>query len=149
MMCHLETYVEPSKTDRYRRGVSIKLFKNETNDKLCPYNALSKYLMLRNKVFTLQRTAESPFFLTETGEAMCRSFFVLHTKQILSQLGFNTMFYTGHSFRIGAASSAASCRLEDHLIRTLGRWSSDCYRTCIHTPNRVIQDAQTALLQEL
>ena len=50
---YVELQLRSSKTDRYRRGVSIKLFENETNDKLCPYNALSKYLVLRNKLFTL------------------------------------------------------------------------------------------------
>ena len=93
----------------------------------------------------------SPFFLTETGEAMYRSFFVLHTKQILSRLGYNASFFSGHSYRIGASSMAAACRFffEDHLIRTLGRWTSDCYRTYIHIPSQVIQDAQVNLLQEL
>ena len=58
-------------------------------------------------------------------------------------------FFSGHSYRIGASSTAAVCRLEDHLIFNLGRWTSDCYRTNIHTPSQVIQDAQVNLLQEL
>ena len=146
---YVELHLKASKTDRYRRGISIKLFKNETNDLLCPYNALSMYLVLRNKAFPMQKANESPFFITESGNAMCRSFYVSNTKQVLARLGFNTSFYNGHSYRVGAASSAASCRLEDHLIRTLGRWSSDCYRTYIHTPDHVIQNAQAAILQGL
>ena len=51
--------------------------------------------------------------------------------------------------RIGAATSAYAARLEDHLIQTLGRWSSDCYKTYIHTPIHVSKDAQWALLKEL
>ena len=146
---HVELHLKASKTDRYRRGVSIKLFKNKANNLLCPYDALSEYLIQRNKVFAKQGAAISPFFITESGNAMCRYFFVSNTKQILSRLGFNTTYYNGHSFRVGAASSSASCRLEDHLIRTLGRWSSDCYRTYIHTPDHVIQDAQIAMMQGL
>lgn len=76
---YVELQLKSSKTDRYRRGVTNKLFKNETNNLLCPYNALSRYLVLRNKVFTKWRTAESPFFITESGDAMCRSFFVSNT----------------------------------------------------------------------
>ena len=78
---YVELQLKTSKTDRYRRGVTIKLFKNETNNLLCPYNALSWYLMLRNKVYTKRRTAESPFFIKESGDAICRSFFVSNTKQ--------------------------------------------------------------------
>ena len=36
--------------------------------------------------------------------------------------------YSGHSFHIGAATTAASQGLPDHLIKILGRWSSDAYQ---------------------
>jgi hypothetical protein len=39
----------------------------------------------------------------------------------------NSEKYNGHAFRSGAATSVHKARLEDHLIQTLGRWSSDCY----------------------
>ena len=38
---------------------------------------------------------------------------------------------SSHSFRIGAATTAASAGIPDRTIRTLGRWSSDCYRRYI------------------
>ena len=78
---------------------------------------------------------------------MYRSYFIFHIKRILNQLGYDTSFYSGHSFRIGAATTAVSCRLEDHLIRTLGRLSSDCYRTYNHTPEQVLKSAQNAILE--
>jgi len=34
------------------------------------------------------------------------------------------MDYAGHSFRIGAATTAAVMGLEDSAIQTLGRWES-------------------------
>ena len=40
---------------------------------------------------------------------------------------------------------AHEARLEDHLIQTLGRWSSDCYTRYIHTSPKVIQQAQKQL----
>ena len=47
----------------------------------------------------------------------------------------------GHSFRIGAASTAAAAGLPDWLIKVLGRWSSDCYQLYIHAPQNVLMSA--------
>ena len=40
--------------------------------------------------------------------------------------------YSGHSFQIGAATTAASQGLLDYLIRTLGLWFSDTYLLFLH-----------------
>jgi hypothetical protein len=65
--------------------------------------------------------------------------------EILQFLGHNSDKYNGHSFRIGAATSVAS-KIEDHLIKVLGRWNSQCYTRYIHTPLSTIKQAQLALI---
>lgn len=63
----------------------------------------------------------------------------------MGRLGYNQTDYCGHSFRIGAASTAASVGIEDHMIRTLGRWNSTCYIRYIHVQPSLIQQAQMKL----
>ena len=63
---------------------------------------------------------------------------------MLDKLGFSRDSYNGQSFRIGAATAAHEARIEDHLIQTLSRWSSDCYTRYIYTSPKVSQQAQLA-----
>ena len=146
---HVQLLLRSSKTDPYKKEIVIPLFKSESNTELCPYRSLNQYLELRKINFPNKLLPNSPFFLTENGKALCRSYFMMHIKHILARLGYDNSHYSGHSTRVGAATSASAARLEDHLIQTLGRWSSDCYKTYIRTPTHFIKDAQLALLQEL
>ncbi len=55
---------------------------------------------------------ESPLSLTRLVKAVCIS---------LSSRGFAVHGFNGHSFRIGAATTAAARGVPDSLIQTLGR----------------------------
>ena len=54
--------------------------------------------------------------------------------QALSRAGLDAAVFSGHSFRIGAASTAASQRMEDSTIKTLSQWQSDAYLRYIRLP---------------
>ncbi|KAK6178596.1 hypothetical protein SNE40_013349 [Patella caerulea] len=123
-----------SKTDIFRRGVDINLF--QTNSDICPVASLKRYIQSRTP---LQR--QEPFFIMDKNQALTRSFFLKSLKSLLYALGFNADLFNGHSFRIGAATSAAG-KVEDHMIQTLGRWSSLCYTRYIHTSLANIKKAQ-------
>ena len=48
-------------------------------------------------------------------------------KGCLTWAGFDHSKFNSHSFRIGAATTAAAKGLEDCIIKTLGRWESAAY----------------------
>ncbi|CAG2195331.1 unnamed protein product [Mytilus edulis] len=62
--------------------------------------------------------------------------------EYLEACGYQAELYNGHSFRIGAATSAGKANVEDHLIKTLGRLSSDSYCRYIRTDKSSIKNAQ-------
>ena len=53
--------------------------------------------------------------------------------------------YSGHCFQIGAAITVASRGLPDHLIKTLGRWSSYAYQRHIRTPAGSLSEVSSLL----
>ena len=52
---------------------------------------------------------------------------------LLRLTGLDPHHYSGHSFRIGRATSTAVAGLNDYEIKLLGRWSSDCYKRYIRS----------------
>ena len=94
---------------------------------LCPVSALFNYLAkLRNDQGLLFRFMD--------GSPLTKSKFVEKFRTLLSQAGVDSSLYLGHSFCIGAASTAAANGVEDSLIQTLGRWKSSAYLTYVRIP---------------
>ena len=52
----------------------------------------------------------------------------------LQKAGVKDQDYCGHSFRIGAATTAARKGVEDSIIKTLGRWESVAYLQYVRIP---------------
>ena len=48
-------------------------------------------------------------------------------RYLLQQGGINQADYASHSFRVGAATTAAAMGIPAWLIKTLGRWRSNAY----------------------
>ena len=70
-------------------------------------------------------------FRHRDGRPLSKTTLVLRICQALTSQGVRAGSFSGHSFRIGAASTAAARGLEDSTIRTLGRWKSDAYQRYI------------------
>ncbi len=121
----LKLHLKASKTDPFRKGVDVVVGK--TSDKLCPVAATLAYLALRGN---------GPGFLFKfrDGRPLTKARFVDAVRSALATAGLNPKDYAGHSFRIGAATTAHSRGLNDSTIQTLGRWSSSAYLVYIKTP---------------
>jgi hypothetical protein len=110
--------IKASKTDPFRAGVTIHL--GRTDRDLCPVAALLSYIEVRG----LQ---PGPLFIWRNGRPLTRQVLVIGIRDALSSVGINPAPHSGHSFRIGAATSAAAAGIEDAVIKILGRWSSSAY----------------------
>ena len=68
------------------------------------------------------------------GKLLTTPCFVAAVRDALGAAGLDPKAFAGHSFRMGAATTANACGLNDSTIQMLGRWSSLAYLVYIQTP---------------
>ena len=124
-----------SKTDQFGNGCSVVLARSDSA--LCPVSALMTYLRIRGM-------APGPLFVYSDGSPLSKSKLNKKLQHVLSAAGWQGRF-TLHSFRVGAASTAASLGFPDHLIKALGRWSSEAYQVYIRLPQNWLVSATKSL----
>ena len=132
----MEIRLKASKTDPYRKGISI--YVGRTGNALCPISAMLAYLAVRGD-------KEGPLFQFYDGRSLTRERFVQAIRKALTKAGFDHQVYAGHSFRIGAATTAAHCGIPDSVIQTLGRWQSSAYLLYIRTPREHLANITSTL----
>ena len=84
----------------------------KTGDDICPVSALLSYLVSRG-------TKPGTLFLWADGSPLSKSKFVEEVRSALTKAGPSAKDYAGHSFRIGAATTAATVGIQDSAIQIL------------------------------
>ena len=134
----LKVHIKASKTDPFRVGVHVAVGKVE--DPLCPVTAVLDYLLTRGG-------GEGPLFRFVDGKPLTRSRLVDCVRQALQEAGIDSKPYSGHSFRIGAATTAAKEGVGDATIKMLGRWRSNAYQLYIKTPREHLAAVSSQLVK--
>ena len=132
----LEVVIKCSKTDPFRLGVSLYI--GATSTELCPVAAVIDYMLARGN-------KEGPLFSWQNGHFLTRQRFVKAVREVLTGAGLQALDYAGHSFRIGAATTAAQCGLPESTIKMLGRWQSSAYMLYIRTPKETLSNVAKVL----
>ena len=135
----LKIRIKASKTDPFRQGVDV--FVGRTDTELCPVAALLSYMAVRGP-------GPGPLFRFRDGKPLTRERFVQQVRAALSQAGINYKGYSGHSFRIGAATTAAKRGVADATIKMLGRWKSSAYQLYIRTPRDQLAGVSRVMVAE-
>lgn len=115
----LRIHLKTSKTDPFGRGSYIVLGK--TGDELCPVVALLQWLVLRGN-------SPGPLFRFASGAPLTRSQLVSKLRYFITQMGDDASGFSGHSFRSGAATTAAHLNIPDSQIKLMGRWKSNAFQ---------------------
>ena len=101
--------LKASKTDPFRKGVVVVVGK--TNNNFCPVTAVLAYLALRGN---------GPGFLFRfmDGKLLTKARSMEAVREALGLAGLDPKAFAGHSFRIGAATMASTCRLNDSIYHS-------------------------------
>ena len=118
-------HLRRSKCDQLGRGVDVIVGRTDTP--ICPVAAILAYICLR-------QDSPGAFFVTECRAPATKAWFVAQIREIMSAIGLPQNDYAGHSFRIGAATTAALAGVEDSTIQVLGRWQSSAFLQYIRLP---------------
>ena len=136
---HMSVRIKVSKTDPFRSGHTIIIGK--TDQPICPVRAMQVFLSFRG-------TSTGPLFKYLSGSPLTKAGLTSETRQLLSMSGLQPSQYAGHSHRIGAATTSASVGLPAWFIKTLGRWSSDCYERYIQCPHSLLSGVSCQSLND-
>ncbi|XP_022103377.1 uncharacterized protein LOC110986066 [Acanthaster planci] len=117
-----------SKTDQ--RGESAELqFHRQPHSAICPVGATLQYLQVRPKV-------AGPFFCHFDHSPLTTYQFNRMLRACLEALNLSPQGFSSHSFRIGAATSAALNGFSIVQIQQLGRWRSHAVKLYIR-PDKI------------
>jgi len=133
----LKVTIKESKTDPFRKGVHIYL-----GATICPILGILPYLAAHGHT-------PGPLFITVDGDSLTWQTFSALLNSILSKLHLNSKNYNTHSFRIGAATTAAQAHIPNASIKMLGRWKSDAYHCYMKTSPQELAKLSKQLVNSL
>ena len=132
----LAVTLRSSKTDLFGAGHTLHI--GATGNYLCPVAAILSYMAIRPPL-------SEPLFIHENGRPLSQMDLVQAVRVALQSTGLEVSRFNGHSFRIGAASTAANVPMPDSFIQTLGRWKSSAFLSYLRIP----RDRLTAVSRQL
>jgi len=120
----LTVFISGSKTDQRGKGTTLYTPPATAYPLVCPVQAMHRFLAMRSSQAT-------QLFVHQDGSPLTRRQFQAVLTKAAAALGWDTNRYTSHSFRIGAATTAAANGMSEDFIKTRGRWASAAFRTYI------------------
>lgn len=105
---------------KFSGGRCPHVFIPMSNSDICPVRSLQAYLNLRGNHcgFLFEESAGVPCSMSQFRSDLAR---------VVKGAGLNNLGITPHSFRVGAATSAAALGIPADTIQRMGRWSSKAF----------------------
>ena len=136
----LKIHLKGSKMDQTKIGLDIYI--GRTQNEICPVAAILAYLALRGQ-------DDGPLFRLSDGRPLSRQLLVEKVRSALQEANVDCARYSGHSFRIGAATTAIARGISESTVQTLGRWASDSFKRYVRIPREDLAQVSRQLAADL
>lgn len=100
--------IKQSKTDPFRKGCTLTIARSTTH--ICSVMAMRDYLL------QTEPDATAPLFTFANDKWLTRPTLTTELRSVLQQCGIQPQNYFTHSFRIGAATTAAAAGVPARLL---------------------------------
>lgn len=114
----LEIVMSDFKWQQSHRPTILSVPCNTSNPATCPVKSLVEYMSLRG-------SSEGPLFCHPPNKGISRTYFNQFLHKAVQFAGYDPNKYKSHSFRIGAATKAATMGFSELDIQHMGRWGSN------------------------
>ena len=131
----VQLWLKQSKTDQARKGATIIIGPSKAD--ICPVHIAKKFLHCRRHAHALFRCHDGSLLTLPRLQTLLR--------KALRSLKLPAELFSTHSLRIGSATAAAEVGIPLNIIKAMGRWSSDCYRTDVRTPHKTLTNLTSKL----
>ncbi|XP_033727187.1 uncharacterized protein LOC117316621 [Pecten maximus] len=122
----LEIKFESYKGHYHTDPMTLSL-QGHSDKSFCPVYNLYCFLQTRG-------SKPGPLYIFQSGKPVSYAYFTRIMKRVLLASGYSTDSYKSHSFRIGAASLAATMGVPEGDIQAMGRWHSRAFKKYIRIP---------------
>ena len=78
------------------------------------------------------------FLFTLEAKFLSRVSFSHILKEAIKLVGLSPSSFSSHSFRFGAATTAATSGFPDEMFKKFGRWKSSAFEICIRPHNLIL-----------
>ena len=124
-------FMRPAKNMRHRRGKTVPIVIGGGGSKIDACFEVRR--MLELDPTPLGQAASTPMFRKPDGSAFTTDDIRNLVRQIVAAIGLDPEMFGAHSLRIGGATALFAAGADPIHIRTMGRWSSDCYRLYVRS----------------
>lgn len=119
-------FMRPAKNMKYRKGKTVPIVVGAGGGFIDAVSEVRR--MLEVDPTPEGRGAVTPMFRKDDGRAFTTDDIRDVVRQVAFAAGEDPLEFGAHSLRIGGATALFAAGADPIHIRTMGRWSSDCYR---------------------